>query len=353
MAKPSKEALPPFGQALTGAASAALALLLVYPLDTIKTRMQNLVKGGTGGEEQEIYHSVWDAATKIYQREGIRGFYAGLGAGLMGQTSTNFAYFYWYSFIRSFCLRQLQQRQRRRGPPGGGAATTATPTVSLSTAAELALGALAAALAQLFTIPISVIATRQQTAPTRERLSVWGTAREIIADDGWAGLWKGLKPSLVLVVNPSITYGAFERIKTVMLAQRPLATTGASLAASATPLSLSALQVFVAGALSKTLATIVTYPYIMAKVRLQWKPSKSETKAGGSESVQAAYTSAVDVLRKVWQIDGFTGWYKGMQAQISKAMLTQALLLMIKDKLESYVMLMFALLRTLQKQKRI
>ena len=43
------------------------------------------------------------------------------------------------------------------------------------------------------------------------------TAREIAhGEDGYSGLWRGLKASLVLVVNPSITYGAYQRLKEVL-----------------------------------------------------------------------------------------------------------------------------------------
>lgn len=127
----------------------------------------------------------------------------------------------------------------------------------LSTAVELLLGALAGGLAQIFTIPVSVIATRQQLGGPRsdeedvvekkqelasasspavpstsakaksaavnagksvakvaspsDPDSFLGVAREILRDDGITGLWRGLKPSLVLTVNPAITYGVFER----------------------------------------------------------------------------------------------------------------------------------------------
>ena len=40
------------------------------------------------------------------------------------------------------------------------------------------------------------------------------TAREVInSEDGYSGLWRGLKASLVLVVNPAITYGAYQRLR--------------------------------------------------------------------------------------------------------------------------------------------
>ena len=113
---------------------------------------------------------------------------------------------------------------------------------AISTAIELLLGAVAGALAQLFTIPVSVIATRQQigsgsssaakpaiedeikgekTASGKAKVvakrivedeeSFVGVAKDIYRQDGITGFWRGLKPSLVLTVNPAITYGVFER----------------------------------------------------------------------------------------------------------------------------------------------
>ncbi|KAJ1974907.1 hypothetical protein H4R34_004539 [Dimargaris verticillata] len=331
----SKESLPPFGQALTGAAASALALLCVYPLDTVKTRLQVQSKhttdaGLTDGTNRSDghYYSAADAVRKIYHREGIRGFYAGLGAGLLGQMFTNFAYFYWYTLVRKLYLRRLRSRQSRGG-------TAELARLVISTPMELALGALAAAIAQLFTTPISVVATRQQTAVASERLGMLDTAVDIVRENGWTGLWKGLRPSLVLVVNPSITYGAFERIKAAMV--------GSS---QATGNALSSLQVFAAGALAKTLATVLTYPYIMAKVRLQWKPAKGAIGGNtGSHKVEA-YKSAAQILQRVWQLEGFFGWYKGMSAQITKAVLTQAMMLMIKDKIEAYVVFAYLMLKS-------
>jgi hypothetical protein len=84
-----------------------------------------------------------------------------------------------------------------------------------STAIELSLGAAAGAVAQVFTIPVAVITTRQQTQPKGERKGLIETGKEVVdSEDGWTGLWRGLKASLVLVVNPAITYGAYQRLRT-------------------------------------------------------------------------------------------------------------------------------------------
>lgn len=115
---------------------------------------------------------------------------------LVGVASTNFAYFYWYTFVRTMYLSY----QTVATPPG--------------TAIELSLGAVAGALAQLFTIPVAVVTTRQQTMSKHERKGMIATGMDVVnSEDGWTGLWRGLKASLVLVVNPSITYGAYQRLR--------------------------------------------------------------------------------------------------------------------------------------------
>lgn len=85
------------------------------------------------------------------------------------------------------------------------------------TAIELSLGAVAGAVAQVFTIPVSVITTRQQTQPKGDKKGLMETGKEVVnSEDGWSGLWRGLKASLILVVNPAITYGAYQRLRDVL-----------------------------------------------------------------------------------------------------------------------------------------
>lgn len=180
----------------------------------MKTRLQVQVRSRkTGGvpvtTNDQHYNSTLDAINKIIADEGISGLYSGLGGSLIGVASTNFAYFYWYSVVRQVYLKYAQH---------GG---------SPSTPIELSLGAIAGALAQLFTIPVAVITTRQQTQPKNDKKGLIDTGREVInSEDGWTGLWRGLKASLVLVVNPSITYGAYSRLREVIfpgkLALRPM-----------------------------------------------------------------------------------------------------------------------------------
>ncbi|KAJ3030570.1 UNVERIFIED_CONTAM: ADP/ATP carrier protein [Siphonaria sp. JEL0065] len=304
----------PLADATAGAAGAVFANSLVFPLDVIKTRLQTqnkLVKGS------EVYKNSLDAFIRIFQKEGLAGLYSGLGGGLFGTVASAFSYFYFYSIIRAKHVASIPVGQE------------------ISTPAELLMGALAGALGQLFTLPIAVITTRQQTAPASERESFYKTFRTILDHEGPQGLWKGFKASMILCSNPAITYGMFERCKTIWIKRKVKAGKGAGLGSG---------EVFLLGAISKTLATVVTYPYIMAKVRMQWAPPKSVSDLSESDRQSLKYKGSADVLRKVFATDGILGWYKGMQTQIVKAVLCQAILFVGREEFLKYTLMLFAIL---------
>jgi hypothetical protein len=249
-------------------------------------------------EEDTRYNGIADAFQKILKEEGIRGLYRGMPGSLIGVASTNFAYFYWYGLIRSMATKRWGNK--------------------ISTPAELGVGALAGALAQIFTIPVSVVTTRQQTSGSKNEKSkgLIATTKDVIQDDGVTALWTGLKASLVLVVNPSITYGSFERLKAILFPNKAV---------------LSPYENFVIGALSKVMATLVTQPMIVAKVMQQ--------------SAGKKYKNFIQILIQLMKTDGPIGLYKGIGPQISKAVLVQGLLFMFKDQVELFMILLFRLIQ--------
>lgn len=241
--------------------------------------------------DETHYAGTLDAVKKIVATEGILGLYAGINGSLLGVASTNFAYFYWYSVVRTTYMRY---------------AKNATP----STAVELSLGAVAGALAQLFTIPVAVVTTRQQTQTKATRKGMMDTAREVIeGEDGVFGLWRGLKASLVLVVNPAITYGAYERLKQVLFPGKT---------------SLRPWEAFALGAMSKALATIVTQPLIVAKVGLQSTPPPARN--------GKPFKSFVEVMQFIVENEGALSLFKGIGPQITKGLLVQGILMMTKER---------------------
>lgn len=201
--------------------------------------------------------------------------------------------------------RQQIGRSVARKPSRGSTAVSEPPKVSSGSAQ--------------MTLPSAIAVEHSTDAGSASDDSFFAVARDIIQEDGITGLWLGIHSSLVLTINPAITYGVFERVKSIFTRGDPT-------------VKLGPWRAFVVGALSKSLATIViivlfflffvfgsliglqaTYPYIMAKVRVQAHGSKPEETEDGKASAPR-YNGALDVLRKVYKSEGFIGWYQVSQA---------------------------------------
>jgi len=278
--------------------------------------------------DQQSKTTILSTLSDIFEKNGVTGLYAGLSSTLFGTIVNQFTYFYFYSVLRNPLARRAETQGRQLGIAG-----------------ELAVGAVAAAISRLFTTPISVVTTRQQV----DGEGFFQVLKDVFNE---GGLYRGLRANLVLTVNPSITYGVFERLKTVVLRRKLYAMLAAAdsespddeeyttladeyqgehISVTTTPqdllldpaVSLSTWEIFWIGAISKALATIVTYPYILARVKLQ-------TKLKGEEP----YKSAVDVLKRTREAEGMSGWYRGIYAQLFKSVATQIILFLVKDKFE-------------------
>jgi hypothetical protein len=99
----------------------------------------------------------------------------------------------------------------------------------------------------------------------------------------------------------------------------------------------------VLGALSKTLATIVTHPLIVAKVGLQSKPPPARN--------GIAFSSFVEVLRFIWEHEGLSGLFKGIGPQVTKGLLVQGILMMTKERLELGFIILFNYVKLLRAKR--
>jgi hypothetical protein len=182
-----------------------------------KLQVQSTQDMSSGLSEDAYYTGVFDAANKILRTEGIQGLYAGLPGSLIGSAAQGYAFNYWHSFLRNLYISSSLVSQ----PPG--------------TVAELSLAYCSGALAQLCTTPISVVTARQQTTPLIERKGLFGTANEVVTgENGITGLWKGFRASLILCINPAITYGATERLRMILFREKPKLTAWESFCETAT-----------------------------------------------------------------------------------------------------------------------
>ncbi|KAF5391534.1 hypothetical protein D9757_002497 [Collybiopsis confluens] len=326
MYRSKPQTLTPLAAALAGALGACFST-------AAKTRIQALPKV-KGKDDLSMFALI----ARIFKKEGPLALYSGFGATMLNTFSMQYAYFFFYSIVRTSYISRIT----RKLPKG-------SKVPALSTAAELLLGAIAGAFAQIFTIPVSVIATRQQVGRISESStplpsnttdvgsgvssdeSFMAVAREIVEEEGVGGLWLGIKPSLILTVNPAITYGMYERVKSLLLLAK--AKTGANT-------QVSAGQSFVVGALSKTLATVARSADLDNE-DLEDPPEKVVPHKKHHD--KSRHPGALDILARTLKREGIIGWYQGMQAQIIKAVLSQALLFMSKEQFERWTLALIVL----------
>ncbi|KAF8218584.1 adenine nucleotide transporter [Tricholoma matsutake] len=316
--------LTPYGAALAGVPGSCFSTAIVYPLEVAKTRIQAFPTDGKGKGRDNL--SMMSVLLWIYRKESVSGLYRGFGATMLNTFSMQYAYFFFYSFMWTTYINRLM----RKVPVG-------SKLPPLSTVAELLLGAIAGALVQIFTIPVSVIATRQQVGCPNQLKSLstnndsfLAIAHEIIEEEGVTGLWLGLKPGLVLTINPAITYGVFERVKgLILLAQ----------AKAGTSSRLMPWMSFFIGAVSKTLATVVS----TGSFQIFTSDAEDPTENGhelpldnGGHHTNTTQVGALEILSRIWKHEGFVSWYQGMQVQITKAVLSQALLFMSKEQFKHW-----------------
>jgi len=278
------------GHALAGAISGGLTLLAIYPADTYKTR--RVVSQKSFGQ--------------IVKEEGITSLYAGLGIGLTSYSLSQFVFYFVYSAMKSR-FKSLTGKH-----------------MSTSVYYSILVGFVSGNITQLFTLPLNTIHTRLQSYRCQsiasrdmstKQPSALEVVTEIVRSDGITGLWKGLPTASVLCINPSLTFLVFERLK------HQLKVAG---------VPMTGFLIFQLGAVSKVIATIITYPLIVAKTQMQAVTARDRQKGKG-------YSSLADFVVKRVKAEGLAGLYTGLRAKCMQVALNSALSFSLKDFCVKYV----------------
>ncbi|KXS14273.1 mitochondrial carrier [Gonapodya prolifera JEL478] len=304
-------------------------MAITYPLITVSTRNQVDKSRAAAG-----FFGQWQTAKEIWSTEGVGGFYSGIDSAIFGNAVTNGVYYFWYEGVK---LGIAVSKERA----GLASNTLSTPEAMLA-------GALAGAATAIITNPIWVVMTRTiarrsemsklgGTQPASGTgLSTFSVAADVFQKDGVAGFFTGLVPALILVINPIIQYSAFERMK-----QRLESFRGARQTSS--PL-LTDLDFFCLGALSKLIATGITYPYIVIKSRMQLRQGPDD---------ETRYSSVWDAFSKIFRVEGLGGFYKGLESKLLQSIMTAALLFFSKEIIFRYTLNLITFLRGLRASRKV
>lgn len=328
------------GHATSGAAGTAISKLLIYPLDLVITRLQ-VQKQFQSSDGETDYKGISDAVEKIYKNEGgVVAFYSGIWQETLKGVADSFLFFLAYTYIG----------QKRRA---------AQKSQKLSALDEIGIGVLAGAFSKLWTTPIQQIVTRKQTAAMiaarnpnstmSSNLSTKDIALQIRHEKGLSGFWSGYSASLVLTLNPSITFLLHKMLLRLAVPRDKRS-------------NPAAWTVFLLAAASKALASTITYPFSLAKTRAQvssQKPlqttgpvseSEKSENIGDSAAAQARQKTVFSTIVRIAHTEGLWALYQGLGAEVLKGFFSHGITMLMKDKIHTVIInLYYAVLKSLKK----
>uniref|UniRef100_A0A674CPA4 Solute carrier family 25 member 12 n=1 Tax=Salmo trutta TaxID=8032 RepID=A0A674CPA4_SALTR len=247
-----------------GSIAGATGATAVYPIDLVKTRMQN--QRSTGSFVGELmYKNSFDCAKKVLRYEGFFGFYRG--------TDGHCAFLVMNDFVRDKF-------------------TGKDDTIPF--AAEVLAGACAGGSQVVFTNPLEIVKIRLQVAgeiTTGPRIG----ALSVIRDLGLFGLYKGAKACLLRDIPFSaIFFPVYAHTKAQFADEQG---------------RIGPLQLLASGAIGGIPAASLVTPADVIKTRLQVSARAGHT----------TYTGVMDCFRKIAQEEGFGALWKGAGARMCRS----------------------------------
>ncbi|KAI3836552.1 hypothetical protein MKX03_033040 [Papaver bracteatum] len=323
---------------LAGAGGGIIAQLITYPLQTVNTRQQTDRDHKKGTKRKQDVGTL-KQMIQVVNTEGWGRLYSGLAPSLFGTAASQGVYYYFYQVFRSKAEAAAISRFKKGHGDG---------TVGIFS--SLLVAAFSGCVNVLLTNPIWVVVTRMQTHRKASKipkpnltLSVtpdeelqtseiepppYGTTnavQELFDEAGIRGFWKGVGPTLLMVSNPSIQFMIYETLLKKLKARRALTGKANS--------GVTALETFLLGAVAKLGATVMTYPLLVVKSRLQAKQV-----TGGDKNLH--YKGTLDAIMKMIQYEGLYCFYRGMSTKITQSVLAAAVLFMVKEELVKGVRLL-------------
>ena len=135
---------------------------------------------------------------------------------------------------------------------------------------------------------------------------------------GIGGFYKGIQAYVVLCLKPAIQYTVYEQVKQIVIAARRLKAQGNAIVDD----SLSAAEAFFLGMFARIVATMLTYPYLRAKVLLQSTYGNAKVKPTIPQMIAEQLSKG-----------GVWGMYQGIGPELTRGVFSAALMMMVKERI--------------------
>ncbi|WVO15095.1 hypothetical protein L204_102739 [Cryptococcus depauperatus] len=305
--------LPPLLQATSAAFGSVVGNTIVFPLDAATTRLQHDASISPSKRSTLIF--------TLYQllnrRNGLKRMYSGLTADTLSTILSSFIYFYTYTVLQKDLSKSRSKHSNSLGRPYQPITSRMSRFVKLSPLKELVIGIVAGIISKGVTLPISTICVRKQICKAgQDRQSLLNSLVTIFKQDGLQGLFSGLGPTIPLTLLPSFTLYIHSLLLRMLIPVKYRAHPAGSVT-------------FILGALSNALATIPLYPLVLVKVLSQSRRYKGKEKEGEG--------GVIYDIKEIVKREGFRGLYVGLEGQLTKGVVQQAVMMLIKQRVEEIV----------------
>ncbi|QKX56109.1 uncharacterized protein TRUGW13939_03209 [Talaromyces rugulosus] len=272
----TEKPLPFAYQFAAGAVAGVSEILVMYPLDVVKTRIQLQSGAGTG---EEAYKSMFDCFAKIIRNEGASRLYRGITAPILMEAPKRATKFAandtWGTFYRDLF----------------GIEKTTQPLAVLT-------GATAGATEAFVVVPFELVKIRlQDKAQAHKYNGMLDVVSKIVKQEGPLAMYNGLESTLWRHILWNAGYfGCIFQVR----AQMPAAAPGNK--------SQKVMNDLIAGAIGGTAGTILNTPMDVVKSRIQNSPKV----AGTVPKYNWAWPAVATVARE----EGFSALYKGFLPKV-------------------------------------
>ncbi|KAG5437491.1 hypothetical protein PCANB_000919 [Pneumocystis canis] len=261
---------------LLGAIAGASGAIVVYPIDLVKTRVQNV---RTKVVEQMLYRNGFDCVRKVVKNEGILGLYTGLSPQLIGVVP------------EKAIKLTINDLVRNLAKDSNG---------NIKFHWEILAGASAGGCQVVFTNPLEIVKIRLQVqgefvnsgSEVPRRNALW-----IVKNLGFQGLYRGASACLLRDIPFSAIYfPTYFHLKNDYFKESPDKKLGVG-------------EHLISGAVAGIPAAYFTTPADVIKTRLQVEARKGET---NYKSIRHAFTTII-------KEEGFGALFKGGSARVFRS----------------------------------
>ena len=273
--------------ALQGAIGGLVAVSLTMPIETVQ---KNFTTKQQVGNKPTTFLKT---AKQIYRENGIIGYWRGYFPLALVNVSDKFLYFFFFTNLVNLAKNKK--------------------TGKVSYIANLFIGYLSDLLRLPVTYPIEMVSFKMITS---KDATLTKAIKDIASsENGMLSFYDGVTSYFGLGLRPAIQDVIFVQIKYLLLTASGKLTNDA----------LTLFQGFWLGAISRMIATIITYPYFRAKVEFMTKKKKDEDKDA----------SILDCIKRIYKTGGIGSLWRGIYGELVRGVLFNAIMMAVKEGIEN------------------